>query len=55
MQRTLLLLFKTRSQKVNIALFRGAWTDEEDYLLITLFLKLGRRWSKIAKVIEGRN
>ncbi len=35
--------------------FRGAWTDEEDYLLSSLFLKLGKKWSKMTKIIEGRN
>jgi hypothetical protein len=31
------------------------WTDEEDYLLVTLFLRIGKKWSKMTKIIEGRN
>jgi hypothetical protein len=55
MQGTLHLLPPTQSQEVQFLLFRGAWTDEEDYQLITLFLKLGKKWSKMTKFIDGRN
>lgn len=49
------MLPKAKFKKVTIILFRGAWTDEEDYELMSLFLKLGKKWSKMTKFIDGRN
>lgn len=34
---------------------KGCWKDSEDYLLVTLFLKFGKKWSRMARFIEGRN
>lgn len=55
MSITLLLLLETQPEEVPFLLLRGAWTDEEDYMLVCLFLRIGRKWSKMTKFIEGRN
>jgi hypothetical protein len=54
-QGALHLLPQAKFEKVIPFLFRGAWTDEEDYELMDLFLKLGKKWSKMTKFIDGRN
>lgn len=35
--------------------FRGEWSDEEDIELITLILKLQKKWSQISREMQGRN
>lgn len=55
MPRALHLLPETQPQKVKNMIFRGPWTDAEDYQLICLFMSNGKKWSKMAKFIEGRN
>lgn len=36
------------------SLRKGPWTLEEDHLLLHLHTRLGKAWSKIAKLIPGR-
>lgn len=31
------------------------WEDEEDYTLILLYLKYGKKWQSFVKYIDGRN
>lgn len=33
---------------------KGAWTEEEDVALLTLFLERGKKWAEIAKKLGGR-
>lgn len=55
MQRALHLFPEAQPEEVVVFLCRGSWTDEEDYELICLFLRFGKKWSKMAKHIQGRN
>ena len=33
---------------------KDPWTDEEDYELLKLVLHKGRKWSLVAKMMEGK-
>ena len=45
--------FGSKQKTVNLFLFSGDWTDDEDTQIITLFLSIGKKWSKIAKILGG--
>lgn len=48
-------LCKERIDKLMASSVKGAWSPEEDSLIIKYYSKFGRNWSLIAKKIEGRN
>jgi len=40
---------------LNPALVKSPWTEEEDYLLVSLQAVLGNRWNEIARAFQGRS
>lgn len=40
---------------LNPALIKSPWTEEEDYLLVSLQAVLGNRWNEIARAFQGRS
>lgn len=51
MQGEIYVLLKAQLKEVIFMIFRGFWSDNEDYELIKLFLKYGRKWSKMTQYI----
>ena len=45
----------SRYRRIRPGIKRGAWTKEEDTIILELYNKYGRRWSYIAKSLNGRN
>lgn len=33
---------------------RGGWSDEEDLLLLKSYIKLGKKWSDISRIMNNR-
>jgi hypothetical protein len=56
MSLALSVFFKSQYEKVKKYFnLRGPWNIEEDYKLVCLYLKFGRKWSLMSRAIKGRN